>query len=148
MKQPKKNEISAGEPIRTTKWHHSSFSNAIKRGIMRYFQKQPPEVFCRKRCSLRFRKFHKKTPMLESEVHLRMTASVFLKPKLQIIWLTYKPKTSFSALGFTKYFVTCSVLQTLAPPNLCVILRFSHSRFSHTISNILATFPMFCSPIA
>ena len=30
------------------------------------FQKKPREVFCKKRCSSKFRKFHKKTPMLES----------------------------------------------------------------------------------
>ena len=28
-------------------------------------QKQPPEVFCKKRCSLKFRKFHRKAPVLE-----------------------------------------------------------------------------------
>ena len=28
-------------------------------------QKQPPEVFCKKRCSQKFRKFRRKTPMLE-----------------------------------------------------------------------------------
>ena len=31
-----------------------------------FAQKQPPEVFCKKRCSLEFRKFHRKTPVLES----------------------------------------------------------------------------------
>ena len=30
------------------------------------FPKQPPVVFCKKRCSKKFRKFHRKTPMLES----------------------------------------------------------------------------------
>ena len=29
-------------------------------------QKQPPEVFCKKRCSEKFRKIHKKTPVPES----------------------------------------------------------------------------------
>ena len=29
-------------------------------------QKQPPEVFCKKRCSLKFRKIHRKTPVPES----------------------------------------------------------------------------------
>ena len=27
------------------------------------FQKQPPGVFCKKRCSLKFRKIHRNTPM-------------------------------------------------------------------------------------
>ena len=30
------------------------------------YQKQPPEVFYKKRCSEKFRKFHRKTPVLES----------------------------------------------------------------------------------
>ena len=29
-------------------------------------QKQPPEVFCKKRCSWKFHKIHRKTPVLES----------------------------------------------------------------------------------
>ena len=31
-----------------------------------FVQKQPPEVFGKKRCSEKFRKFHSKTPELES----------------------------------------------------------------------------------
>ena len=31
-----------------------------------YFQKQPPEVFCKKGCSKKFRKIHRKTPVSES----------------------------------------------------------------------------------
>ena len=31
-----------------------------------FVQKQPPEMFCKKRCSKNFRKFHRKTPVLES----------------------------------------------------------------------------------
>ena len=31
-----------------------------------FAQKQPPEVFCKKRCSLKSRKFHRKTPVFES----------------------------------------------------------------------------------
>ena len=29
-------------------------------------QKQPPQVFCKKRCSQKFRKFHRKKPVMES----------------------------------------------------------------------------------
>ena len=29
-------------------------------------QKQPPEVFCKKRCSKKFRNIHRKIPVLES----------------------------------------------------------------------------------
>ena len=46
---------------------------------------------------------------------------IFLKPKLQIMWL----KTSILVLGFTKYFLTFSALQTLVPPNLRLLLRLS-----------------------
>ena len=46
---------------------------------------------------------------------------MFLKSKLQIMYL----KTSISVLGFTKYFLTSSALQTLVPPNLCRLLRLS-----------------------
>ena len=34
-----------------------------------FVQKQPPEVFCKKRCSCKFRKFHKKASVLESPFH-------------------------------------------------------------------------------
>ena len=34
-------------------------------------------------------------------------------------------KTLISILGFTKYFLTSSALQTLVPPNLCLLLRLS-----------------------
>ena len=30
------------------------------------FQKQPPGVFCKKKCSLKFRKIHRNIPMPES----------------------------------------------------------------------------------
>ena len=33
---------------------------------VRYFQKQPQDLFCKKRCSHKFRKFHRKIPVLES----------------------------------------------------------------------------------
>ena len=43
-------------------------------------EKQPPEVFYEKRCSQKFRKFHKKTPVLES---LFNEACNFIKKRLQ-----------------------------------------------------------------
>ena len=36
-----------------------------------------------------------------------------------------KLKTSTSILGFKSYFLTYSAWQTLAPPNLCLLLRLS-----------------------
>ena len=38
-----------------------------------------------------------------------------------------KLKTSTSILGFKSYFLTYSAWQTLAPPNLCLLLRLSLS---------------------
>ena len=35
-------------------------------------QKQPPEVFCKKRCSQKFRTIHRKTPVLESLVLINL----------------------------------------------------------------------------
>ena len=81
-KHTQENEICDGKQItiRTTKWHHYSFSYAVKR------------------------------------VH-----EIFLKSKLQIM----KLKTSTSILGFKNYFLTYSALQTLVPPNLCLLLCLS-----------------------
>ena len=44
-----------------------------------------------------------------------------MRYKLQIMQL----KISTSLLGFKNYFLTNSALQTLVPPNLCLILRLS-----------------------
>ena len=44
-----------------------------------------------------------------------------MKPEQQII----KLKTSISVLGIKNYFLTYSALQTLVPPNLCLLLRLS-----------------------
>ena len=41
------------------------FLNLIQRPRPRYFQKQPLEVFCNKRCSWKCWKFYRKTPVLE-----------------------------------------------------------------------------------
>ena len=65
--------------------HHSSFSNAIKKDFMRYFQKQPRNMFCKKRCSKTFCKFHRKTPMLQSLFNnvAGLQACIFIKKRLQ-----------------------------------------------------------------
>ena len=44
-----------------------------------------------------------------------------MRYKLQIMQL----KISTSLLGFKNYFLTNSALQTLVPPNLCLLLRLS-----------------------
>ena len=106
MKHTQQNEISAGEPMRTMQWHDSSFSNAIKREFRRYFQKQPPEVFCIKDAVKDFANFtekhlswrlltcnfiKKKLQYCQifkstcSEEHLQTTGAVYLKSKLQVM---------------------------------------------------------------
>ena len=56
-----------------------------------------------------------------------------------------KLKTSTSILGFKKCFLTYSALQTLVPPNLCLLLRLSqilgifHVSFSSSVNNGLGT---------
>ena len=58
-----------------------------------------------------------------SEENLRTTASVYLKSKLQIMKFIQKPNTFI--LGFTKYFLTSSALETLVLPNLYLLLSGS-----------------------
>ena len=41
---------------------------------------------------------------------------VFLKPELQIIYITHLSKTPFSVLGFIKYSLTSSALKTFVSP--------------------------------
>ena len=41
------------------------------------FQKQPPEVFCKKRCSQKFRKIHKKTLEACNFIEKETLAQVF-----------------------------------------------------------------------
>ena len=52
------NQISAGES--NVPQHHSSFSNAMKRELTRYFHKQALNVFSKERCSKKFCKFQRK----------------------------------------------------------------------------------------
>ena len=49
------------ETIFSNNWQNPQITAAVH-----YFQKQPPEVFCKKRCSWKVRKFHRKIPVLES----------------------------------------------------------------------------------
>ena len=43
-----------------------------------FLQKQLPEVFCRKRCSIKRRKFYRKTPVLESLFNKNLFADVIM----------------------------------------------------------------------
>ena len=57
------------------------------------------------------------TPFIVFICNEKRVHEIFLKSKLQIMQL----KTSISILGFKNYFLTSSALQTLVPPNLCVL---------------------------
>ena len=50
------------------KWLQNFFMKFLKvdNFLRNYLQKQPPEVFCKKRCSYKFWKLRRKTPVLES----------------------------------------------------------------------------------
>ena len=63
------------------------FSNFLPQitAAVHYFQMQPPEVFCKKWCSQKAWKFHRKTPVLESIFNkvAGLWACNFIKKKLQ-----------------------------------------------------------------
>ena len=61
------------------------------------------------------------TPFIVFICNKKRVHEIFLKSKLQIMQL----KTSTSILGFKNYFLTYSALQTLVPPNLCLLLCLS-----------------------
>ena len=95
------------------------FSYVIKRHLKHeyvQFQKQPPEVFCKKRCSVKFRKFHRKTPALEAIINkgAGLQACNFIKQRLQ---------QSYFLVKFAKF------LRTPILNNICerMLLQF----FSH-----------------
>ena len=44
---------------------HMFFNKTLSTALHRKSQKQLPEVFFEKKCSQKFRKFHRKTPLLE-----------------------------------------------------------------------------------
>ena len=60
-----------------------------------------------------------------SEEHLRTTASVYLKSKLQIMQFTHKPKT-FNFRIYKVFSFASSALQNLVPPNLYLLFSRSH----------------------
>ena len=49
-----------------SKFIDSFKSSLLTLSLQNNFQKQPPEVFCKKRCSQKFRKIHRKTPVPET----------------------------------------------------------------------------------
>ena len=64
--------------------------------------------------------YHDMTPFIVS-IYKKRGHEVFFESKLQIMEL----KTSVSILGFTKYFLTFSALQTLVRTNLYLLLHLS-----------------------
>ena len=65
--------------------------------------------------------YHETTPFIVFIYSKKRVHEIFLKSKLQIMLL----KTSISILGFKNYFPTSSALQSLIPPNLCLLLCLS-----------------------
>ena len=59
-----------GSWLRLQKWFYlyKETWNPLKANVLQigWFQKQPPEVVCKKRCSKKFLKIRRKTPVLES----------------------------------------------------------------------------------
>ena len=51
----------------------SKFQNTFHFKVIYKWQKQPPEVFCKKRCSLKFRKIRRKTPVPEAYNFIKKT---------------------------------------------------------------------------
>ena len=65
--------------------------------------------------------YHKTAAFIVFICNKKRVHEIFLKSNLQIMQL----KISTSILGFKNYFLTYSALQTLVPPNLCLLLRLS-----------------------
>ena len=78
--------------------------------------------------------YYEMTPFIVLICNKERVYAIFLKSKLQIMWFIHQPKISFSISEFTKYFFTSSALQTLALPDLCLLLRLSSIL---NISNVL-----------
>ena len=87
--------------------------------------------------------YHETAPVIVFVCNKKRAPEMFSKSKLQIKQL----KTSISVLGFTKYFLTSSALETLGPPNLCLLLRLSRKldifniSFSSSIIRLSALSP-------
>ena len=73
-------------------WPSSNFLSVVVAEVD-WFQnspnkKQPPEVFCKKRCPWKFRNIHRKTPVLESLFNkvAGLKAYNFIKKRLQQLY--------------------------------------------------------------
>ena len=84
-------------------------------------RKQRPEVFCRKRCLQKFRKFHRKTPVLESLFNAAQACN-FIKKRLQHRYFPVK---------FAKF------LRTPILKNICERLLLNLSRILRSSIKIL-----------
>ena len=131
---------------------NSSFSYAIKREFIRYFQKHPPEVLCKKDALKDFANLTEKhlwwsflliklqvwrpatllkrnsniAKFLRAPVLKNIDGNIYhcvCISEIQTINLHTSQKRSI--LEFTKYFLTSSALQTLVSSNLYLFLRLS-----------------------
>ena len=93
--------------------------------------------------------YHETTPSIVFICNKKKEHEMFLKSKLQIMYL----KTLIFVLGYAKYFLTSSALLTLVPPNLCLLLRLSrilnifNVSFSSSLNRLdaLSPYQKFCA---
>ena len=82
-------------------------------------QKQPPEVFSKKRCSSKFRKIHKKKPVSDLFIiKLQASASNFIKKRLTQVFPCEFCEISKNTL-FTEHFGATASKQILSHTNTC-----------------------------
>ena len=86
-----------------------------------YFQKRPPQVLCKKMCSLKVRKYHRKIPVLESVFNkvAGVTACNFI---------TKKVKHRCFPVKFTK-FLRIPILNNISKRLLLYLHYNSHHHF-------------------
>ena len=65
--------------------------------------------------------YHETTPFIVFICHKKRVNEIFLKSKMQIMYM----KIPNSLLGYKNYFLTYSALQTFVPPNSSLLLRLS-----------------------
>ena len=103
------------------------YSNMNKTTVEAYvqFRKQPPAVFCKKSCSLKFRKFHRKTPVLESLFNkvAGLQACNFIKKGLQQRHIPVK-FAKFLRTHFLKNICERLLLQFFLMHGTCVGVSF------------------------
>ena len=96
-------------------------------------RKQPPEIFCRKRCLQKLRKFHRKTPVLESLFNkvAGLRAWNFIQNRLQhrkFAKLLRSPFLQNTAGGClrARHFPWSLITRALKGSNVCMYVFICH----------------------